>query len=281
MSSVVYVSDFFVNEIVGGGELNDNELINLIANNKIDLIKFKSSNINKEILNNYKNNYFIISNFALLSDECKNYLINECKYVIYEHDHKYLKNRNPAIYKDYLAPKDKIINFQFYEKAKAIFCQSNFHKEIIYKNLLIKNIISLSGNLWSLEILNFIDSINSNLKNESYAILNSNVEHKNTLEAIKFCNYKNLRYDLVSDNDCKSFLLKLNRNKGLVFLPKTPETLSRLAVESRMLNLETICNKNVGATYEEWFSLKGNSLVDYMIKKREIIYKIVLEKLIE
>ncbi len=281
MNNIIYISDFFADEILGGGELNDNELINIFINKGINIIKFKSSQINQEILKKYKTNHFIISNFVSLSEQSKNFLINECRYIIYEHDHKYLRNRNPAIYEEYKAPQEQIINLNFYSKAKAILCQSNFHKQIIYKNLLLENIINLSGNLWPLETLNFINSINSNTKDESYAILNSNVDHKNTLEAIKYCNYKNYKYDLVSDNNHKNFLLKLNRNKTLIFLPKTPETLSRLVVESRMLNLETICNKNVGAVYETWFHLKGESLVNYMIEKREIIYKIVLENLIE
>ena len=45
-------------------------------------------------------------------------------YIIYEHDHKYLKNRNPSIFPDFKAPPHMIINERFYRCAKAIFCQS-------------------------------------------------------------------------------------------------------------------------------------------------------------
>lgn len=280
MNNIVYISDFFHHEILGGGELNDQELIFQI-NKKLnhEILKIKSANVTLKHLN--KNNKFIISNFVNLSEDCKQFLSKNCNYIIYEHDHKYIRNRNPAIYNDYLAPKEEITNFQFYKNSKTIFCQSELHKNIIYKNLNLNNIFNLSGNLWSDDVLNYINSINNNHKNDKFAILCSPSSHKNTNETINYCNYKNYKFDLVSDPDYITFLKKLSYNKGLVFLPKTPETLSRLAVEARMLNMQTICNKNVGATYEDWYSLKGRELVDFMFKKKQTIVEVVLEKLNE
>jgi hypothetical protein len=63
MNSIIYISDFFAEEILGGGEFNDNELINIFISKEINVIKFKSIQLNEEILNDYKNNHFIISNF--------------------------------------------------------------------------------------------------------------------------------------------------------------------------------------------------------------------------
>lgn len=280
MNNIVYISDFFDDEVLGGSELNDKELIFEIdkkLNSKI--IKIKSSSATVDHLN--KNNRFIISNFVNLSNDCKQHLLKNCNYIIYEHDHKYLKSRNPAIYKDYIAPKEDIINFEFYKNSKVIFCQSELHKNIMYKNLNLNNIINLSGNMWSDNILYYINTINKNEKNEKFAILCSQNTHKNTSETIDYCNYKNYKFELISDPDYKTFLKKLNNYKCLIFLPKTPETLSRLAVEARMLNLQTICNKNVGATYEEWFKLKGEDLINFMIEKKINIVETVLDRLNE
>ena len=35
-----------------------------------------------------------------------------------------------------------------------------------------------------------------------------------------------------------------------------------------MMGIKTITNKRIGAISEPWFSLKGESLVDFMIEKR-------------
>ena len=90
---------------------------------------------------------------------CVDLLIKDCSYIIYEHDHKYLKSRNPVLYKNFKAPVNQIINKSFYESAKFVFCQSSFHEKIINKNLNLKNTFNISGNLWSEKDLSFIKSL--------------------------------------------------------------------------------------------------------------------------
>ena len=54
----------------------------------------------------------------------------------------------------------------------------------------------------------------------------------------------------------------------MIFFPKTPETLSRICVEARMMGMSVITNKNVGASYEDWFVLKGKDMIDFMKNKK-------------
>ena len=279
MNKVVYISDYFVDEIIGGGELNDHELTNIMISKNIDVLKLKSFNVNLQILKSLKSYSFIISNFIGLNKECIDYITDNIKYVIYEHDHKYLISRNPALYNNFIAPSEQIKNYDFYKNCKAILCQSNLHKNIVFNNLKLNNIFSLSGNLWSEEILNYIQLISENSKNNSFAILDSHIEHKNTFDAIMFCKHKNYEFCLVKDENYKLFLNKLSLNKGLIFFPKTPETLSRLCVEARMLNLQVITNNFVGASQEEWFKLKGKDLIDFCRNMRYNIYDIVVSNL--
>jgi hypothetical protein len=199
------------------------------------------------------------------------------KYIIYEHDHKYLIDRNPALFNDFLAPKEAIVNYKFYSSAKAILCQSSFHKSIIERNLNLKNIISLGGNLWSEESLYLMEEISKNNKKESCSIMKSNIGHKNTYEAIRFCQAKNLDYELIEDKNYHNFLRKLGSNEKFVFFPKTPETLSRVVVEARMMGCSTITNNLIGATKEPWFEQKGSDLIKTIRKKREEIPQRVIE----
>ena len=91
------------------------------------------------------------------------------------------------------------------------------------------------------------------------------------LGAIAYCKAKNKNYNLVKSSEYFSFLDQLSNSSTLVFFPTTPETLSRVTVEARMLGMKTITNKNIGAIHEEWFSLKGEKLIDYMVQKKEQI----------
>lgn len=273
-SRVLYISDFFLTEVVGGGELNDDVLCNLLIEREINLKKIRSSQLKIEHLK--KNDFLLISNFILLKKNVKEFITNNCDYLIYEHDHKYLLSRNPGLYKDYKAPKNQITNYSFYKNAKKIITQTIFHKRIIEKNLELNNITNISGNLWQNYDLEFMREISKMKKNNRCAVLDSCVKHKNTIDAIKYCHAKKIEFSLVSSNDYHDFLSQLGKNQKFVFFPKTPETLSRVVVESRMMNMGTVINKNVGASYEKWFQLKGPVLIDHMVAKRqEIVDKII------
>ena len=91
-----------------------------------------------------------------------------------------------------------------------------------------------------------------------------------------YCNIQNIEYDLCASNDYETFLKQLSKNEALVFFPQTPETLSRVVVESRMMGMKVITNRLVGATQESWFNLKGKDLIDLMRRKREEIPNKVL-----
>tara|TARA_B100000963_G_C22573294_1_gene647145 strand:+ start:206 stop:1045 length:840 start_codon:yes stop_codon:yes gene_type:complete len=275
VNKVVYISDAFLCDIVGGGELNDHELCLELQKNKIKVIKKRSSTLSIEDID--VELFYIISNFMMIKEDVKNYITKNCNYIIYEHDHKYLKSRNPALYKEYRAPEDLIINKEFYQRSKLVFCQTSFHESIIRKNLNIKNLYNVSGNLWSTDSLNMIKDLSSKDKKDRYSILNSKIAHKNTRETIFYCETKGYDYDLVSSKKYKNFLSLLSNNDKFIFLPKTPETLSRVVVEAKMMNMKVITNKRVGASYEPWFTKKGIELIEIMSLKREAILDKVME----
>jgi len=170
---IVYISDFFVDQVNGGAEINDDVLLTELIDKGIKIVKFRSNEITPKHINLYiKCGFvFLVSNFIGLSEESKKVLqINKNKYSIIEHDHKYLSTRNPIYYDNYLAPKEHIINKSFYENAKVVFCQSIKHYEVVKNNLQIDNIINLGCSLWSDEQLELIKTCNNNIKNEKIAI---------------------------------------------------------------------------------------------------------------
>jgi len=271
----VFVADFFANQILGGGELNNEELVKIFKSHGHEVTKINSHMVTTSFINRNKKKKFIIGNFINLRKECIETLYDK-QYIIYEHDHKYLTTRNPSVFPNFKAPKEAIINYEFYKEAIAVLCQSNFHKEIVEKNLELENIISVGGNLWSTESLNLMEEISQKEKNKACSVLKSNIGHKNTLEALRFCQVKNLEHQLIEDKNYHNFLRKLGSNEKFVFFPQTPETLSRVIVEARMMGASIITNNLVGATKEDWFKLKGKELIDVMkLKRRELPKKII------
>lgn len=276
--TIAFVADYFADEIPGGGEVNNDELINLLAGeHNFTLLKVKSRNLDPAAIENGLIDFYIISNFLELSYQSYTYLLERANYIIYEHDHKYVRSRNPAAYENYQVPESEIVNRKFYENAKAILCQSTFHADIVRKNLGLDTIKSLGGNLWSDESLQLMSQMASQDKIDSCAVMQTDNWHKNTIGAVRYCKAKGLTHTLIPPCGYHDFLSRLATYKRLVFFPQTPETLSRIVVEARMMDMSVITNQNVGASKESWFSLKGEELIELMRKKREDIPALVKE----
>tara|TARA_R100000008_G_scaffold78636_1_gene59734 strand:- start:1600 stop:2436 length:837 start_codon:yes stop_codon:yes gene_type:complete len=275
MNKFVFIADYFIEEVPGGGEMNNDQACSLLLSLGYDIEKVHSKDVTLDMLE--PDNNYIIANFVNLPEQCKRKLEKEKRYVIYEHDHKYVANRNPAQYPGFIAPKDQIVNYNFYKKAQAVLCQSKFHQTIVKNNLSLDNIVSLGGNLWTQESLDLMSEISSQKKKNKFSIMASQNWHKNTQGAVTYCKVKNLDYDLILQCPYEQFLQKLGTNEKFLFLPQTPETLSRIVVEARMMGMRVFTNNNVGATKEDWFKLKGSDLISVMQNKRKEIPNKIIE----
>jgi hypothetical protein len=270
-----FIADFFADQILGGGELNNEVLIDMLMSDGHKVNKLNSHDVTREFIENNKSDCFIVANFINLSKECITALYDK-KYIIYEHDHKYLNNRDPGQFADFIAPKEMLVNIGFYKKAVAVLCQSQFHLDIVNKNLKNVNLVNLSGNLWSDSSLSCMQEIAGMAKKEMYAVMDSPIEHKGTPDAIAYCEFKKYPYTLIKNDSYEDFLSMLGQNSKFVFFPKTPETLSRVVVEARMMGMGVISNKMIGATKEEWYKMKGIDLIDVIRSKRYTIKDTVL-----
>lgn len=277
MNKLLYMADFFVEEINGGAEQNDHELLAILEEDGYEIIRIKTSEVTLQDLTNNLNTPLIVSNFVLLGPFLKNYILNNMKYVLYMHDHQYLLTRDPGLYENFTAPKEELCNVSFFQKALAVFVQTNFHKSIVDRNLEDVNTISVGGNLWSEEILDFLEEQSKVEKEQKTSVMLSQIKHKNSKGAIKWCESNKIPYEVISPCSHREFLKKLGKNEMLAFFPLTPETLSRIVVEARMMGCKVATSKDIGALYEEWSHLKGLDLISVMRTKREKIPKMVLE----
>jgi hypothetical protein len=263
MNNIILITDFLWMEVLGGAEKNNDVLVKKLS--KFFNIKIiKSEKVTNNVVLENINNFFIITNFILLNNETKNLIQNNCKYIIYEYDHKYTANNNPAVFEDFLVPDEYLINLDFYTNAKAVLCQSSFHAEILYKNTLLKNIISMGGNLWGEDDLNLLEKSISQEKTIEYAIYNTPNKNKGTQQAIEYCKENCIDFDFIEIQPYENFIKNLSKVKNFIFLPQWVDTYNRMTIEARILNCKIITNNLVGATYEPYFSLKGKDLLEYI-----------------
>jgi hypothetical protein len=271
----LFISDYI--QEIGGAEMVDSRLREFLGGEQIVL---RCADCTIEKLSKYKNYKVIISNFTVLQESCKDYIAQNMQYIIWEHDHKYLRTRNPSIFKDFIAPKDQIINLHFYKKAKAVVCQTKQHLDVIYLNTKLNNLVNYGGSIWSSEQLDLLEVIYKDKWNDprleeqekTCGILDSEIIHKGTRQSVAYCEKNGLKYNLLSLKDWKDFIFDLSKNDSLVFFPQVLETCSRIAVEARMLGLRVIGSGNISAIKEDWFqNRRGIDLINYFREKNKNI----------
>lgn len=275
----IFISDFFENEVNGGAELTDAKLRTFLTG---EIEKRKSIQVSLPFLEKNKNCRFIISNFINLGESEKKYLQLNCNYIIYEHDHKYLRTRDPSVFKDYQAPSDQIINRDFYVHAKAVVCQTDLHGKVVKQNLKIDNIVIFGGSIWSDEELDWLETnlelatkfrLEHPESKDAYAYQDIELPNKGTKAAAKYITKIGMP---IKACPWKEFIQKLTLAGNYVFFPTVLETCSRVCVEARMLGIKVIANNNVSAFYEDWFKkYKGKELIDYFRNKNKSISEFI------
>jgi hypothetical protein len=269
MSDVVFLADFYADTIRGGAELVNEILINGLISRGFEVIKLETRNIKKQDLVKYRDKTFIVGNFVLLEKNSLDYL-KTLRYVIFEHDHKYLKTRDPSGFEGYMAPPSEIINKDFYKNAIAVFCQSKIHAKVVRQNLSIDNVINLGCSMWSDEELRSLRAHSGSKKSNSCAIVESRNRIKGTRQSIVFCDDKQLPYKLIHSENYDTFISQLASHDALVFFPQVLESFCRLIVEARMLGCKLYTNSNNGCTSESWFGeYRGEDLINFVTQKRE------------
>lgn len=268
MNKIIFISDFFIDEIIGGAEFSNHALIEEYLCKDFLITKIKSKDVTRELIVSNKNNKFIIANFFQLSDDCKKEFINYKNYFIIEHDHKYVSNNNPAIFENFLAPQNLIQNINFYKNAIYVFCQSTLHSEIIYKNTLLNNIVNLKGNIWTSEQFSILEANIGKKKYIDFGIIETFNKNKGMNDSIQYCKNKNINYSLIPQTDFYDFIENLSSVKTLVFMPTWVETFSRLTIEARILGCKLITNKLIGSASDGYLSYSGFELLN-IIKNRQ------------
>ena len=273
---IVFISDFFVDQIAGGGELVDDCLIQHLTSRGFSITKINSQEVGTVFLQQNSNSFFIVSNFVNLNDLSKKFL-ESLNYIIYEHDHKYILERNPSKYKDFIVPKDRLCNLSFYRNAKAVVCQSHIHADVIRRNIPSVNAVSVGCTLWSQNHLNILRDHLNTKKSPVAAVLDSDNRVKGKIQAIDLCERKNISYELIKSPDYNTFIGQLASKETLVFLSQVLESFCRLVVEARILGCKLLTNNLNGCISEDWFhNHQGEDLLNYIEEKQEEVVDTII-----
>ena len=265
MKQIIFIADFFSNQLTGGAEINDATLLDILDKENLLHSKINSNEVTEEFIMNNLDKLFVISNFVNLNTQLVPFFALT-DYVFYEHDYKFLNTRNPKKYPNFKAPDELIINYNFYKNAKAIICLSDMHRQIFETNLNTNNIININCSLFDDEKIDLLLSLSKNEKTKEYAIIKSNNPTKRMVDTIEWCKGKNLKFDLISHPENDKFLSILSEYKNLVFMTAHPEPTPRIAVEAKLMGVNLIANKKlIGVANEYWWNWTPDKIAEELV----------------
>ena len=274
---VVFVSDLFVKDYVGGGELSTQALIESCL---LPVAQINSKFVTPEVMNQHKDAFWVFANFSELSLQSIVFAIKNLSYAVLEYDYKYCKYRSPEKHAEEEGECDchneqiaKVVTM-FLTHSKVTFWMSHEQKQK-YTNVfpfIEKHHTQVLSSIFSEQSLNYITSLEYSKKNNKYLILNSNSWIKGAVECREYAEANNLEYEMVWNLGYRDLLQKLSESKGIIFLPKGGDTCPRFTIEAKLLGCDLILNDNVQHKDEEWFATR-ESCLDYMRSRATVFWE--------
>jgi hypothetical protein len=281
MKKIAFISDYFINDGIGGAELTTNTIMNSGAQKGFELAAIHCNKINKEVIEQNKDHvHFVVCNFVQLQDEVKLYMIKNSSYSIIEYDYKICEYRSYELHEQATGQpcncETKLpgkINAAFYGYAERMFFMSEKQKNMIMTKVpvLKEENCKVLNSVFSAGDLKFISSIKENDKDDKYIILNSDSPVKGTDKCVEYAEENKLEYELVQNLPYHELLIRLSTSKGLIFMPVASDTCPRLVMEAKMLGCELILNDHVQHKDEHWFATQ-ESCYEHMNSRTDIFW---------
>ena len=260
---VVFVSDNFVEDYVGGAELTSEALI---QSSPFLVFKLRSKEVTVKNLEQGHDKFWVFGNFSQMDYKLIPTIVANMKYSIVEYDYKFCRYRSPEkhleIEKTECDCQDHVhgkLVSALYQGAKSLWWMSETQMDLYHKRfpfLADRPNVVLSSVFDEEFFLNMkvLRSKYENNRSEKWIVIGSNSWVKGVSDAEDYCKENNLEYELVWGIPYQECLDKLASSKGLVFLPKGGDTCPRLVIEAKLLGCELVLNENVQHKNELWFN---------------------------
>ena len=271
---VWFIADFFLEDVPqGGAELVNRQVVNFLKKD-FDVSEIYSFKVSPSFLKTHERDFFILAGFINMPDISLNYLCDNVTYLLYEHDHKYVINRNPAEYKNFIIPSQQLVYQSVFKNALTVICQSALHEKIVKLNIPDVTTHNMGGSLWTEENLKSFYRLNQeNFKRtKKNAIIKSDNPIKGQRQAEHYCKINNLDYDLISAPTSIELYRQLLHYEKLIYFPTSPETFSRVFMEAKLAGCKIVCNQLIGALSEDYYWDNTDTLFDEIRNKRQSIF---------
>jgi hypothetical protein len=285
-TEIVFVSDFFVQDLIGGAELSTDALI---KSSPYKTYLIRSNQLTKDLILKNKEKYWIFGNFTNLNFNLIQVISEILNYQVVEYDYKFCKYRS-------------IEKHEFIEKTKCNCNESQLAKliEIFFKSahkvwwmskeqlrFQLNNLPNLGGcnnevlsSIFDEKTLKKLNELrNNNSSRKGALILDSNNWLKGTAESVNWCNENSVEFSLVKDLQYDDMLRIMRSHEHLVYLPNARDTCPRMVIEAKLLGCELVLNDNVQHRNEPWFNATHHDILNYLNGRTRMFWESLREQI--
>ncbi len=289
LTKVIFVSDLFVEDYVGGAELTTDALIQKC---KYPYQKIRSKDVTIDILEKGRNAFWVFGNFSSLDINLIPTIVANLSYSVLEYDYKYCRYRSPEKHKYaeniecdcHQQLHGKLIS-AFYMGAKWLFWMSENQMNHYFERFpFLSDSDRSPGNTVLSSV--FDDDFFVTLKKleqdkserKGWIVLGSTSWIKGLDQAEKWCKDNEKEYEIVWNLPYEEMLVKLSRSLGVVYLPRGMDTCPRFVIESKLLGCELVINDLVQHSKESWFDTSNLlEIQEYLYAARDVFWNTLSE----
>ena len=262
-TEVVFVADYFVEDMIGGAEMTSQSLIDSCP---LEIFKLHSTDVTLENLEQGMTKHWVFGNFSGVNPELIPSIVANIDYSVLEYDYKYCRYRSPEKHKT-IEMKDcdcqegmhgKMVS-AFLFGAKSLWWMSErqmerYHK--VFPFLTERDNIVLSS-VFDDQFFAAVKALNTqytDTERKGWLVLGSTSWIKGTAEAENYCKENELEFETLWDVPYYDVLEKMAQAEGFVYLPTGGDTCPRMVIEAKLLGCKLHTNDNVEHMDEIWFN---------------------------
>lgn len=262
-AQVIFVSDMFANDYVGGAELTTQALIDT---SPVETHCVYSKDVTLDLLKSGLDKFWVFCNFSQLNPQTIPSIVGNLRYSIIEYDFKYCKFRSPEKHASVQGSpcncheqmNGKVIS-AFFHGAMGIWWMSEKQQQRYRSKFpfLEKNDNVVLSSVFDHKTLGFMKSLREKYESherKGWIVLGSESWIKAADLATKWCVDNNKEYEIVWNVSYNDVLEKFAQAEGFVYLPKGGDTCPRMVIEAKLLGCQLELNDNVLHKDEEWFA---------------------------
>ncbi len=281
-AQVVWVSDLFVEDYVGGAELTSEALI---KSSPFNVYKLHSKDVTMALLEQGQNLFWVFGNYSQLDLNIIPAIVLNMKYAVVEYDYKMCRYRSMEKHEKeegtpcncHETQHGKLVA-AFYRGAKHLWWMSEEQMDLYHERFPFlkedanNTVLSSVFDDATLASIRLLREESKKIERKGWMILGSQSWVKGFEDAKKYCEDNNLEYEVLWNLPYKDVLKKMSEAEGHVYLPAGRDTCPRMVIEAKLLGCKLVLGDFVQHKDEDWFNPKPDEIDDEITQIEQYLY---------